>query len=96
MANWKYTLEIKDEWQATKRGDMTISAFAAFVAERIKALPAFGADRDIEDIVDELETIAADPDADTEWFDGVWEQLYDWADQVVGGWNDKMCWIGTF
>jgi hypothetical protein len=96
MANWKHTLNVKNEWQATKAGDMTLQAFAAFAAGRIKQLPVFGEDREIEEIVEELESIAADPEADIEWFDSVWNQLYDWADQVVGGWNDKMCWIRTF
>ena len=101
MANWKYTLNVKAEWQATKAGDMTLQAFAAFAAGRIKTLPVFGEDRQIEEIVEELESIGADPDADVEWFDGVWSNLYDWADQIVGQspntiWPDKMCWIQTF
>lgn len=93
--NWKYRLEVKNEWQATKAGDMTIQAFAAFAAGRIKALPVFGQDRDIEEIVESLEDIAADATAETAWFDDVWAQLYDWAD----GWFDsrhKMCWVRTF
>lgn len=96
MANWKHTLEIKDEWQATKAGEMTIAQFATVAAEKIKALPVFGADGQIEDIVENLELLAADADPDVEEFDGIWNELYNWADQVVGDWNDKMCWIRTF
>jgi hypothetical protein len=101
MANWKYTLDVKNERQATKAGDMTIDQFAAVAANRIKALPPYEKDVVLFDIADELESIAADPDADVEWFDGVWSNLYDWADQVVGVrpgtiWPDKMCWIKTF
>ncbi len=96
MANWMYTLEVKDAWKQTQAGEMTIAQFAAHAAEKIKALPVFGADREIEEIVEELEIIAADPEPGVEAFDSVWSQLYDWADQVVGSWNDKMCWIRTF
>ena len=96
MTNWKYTLEIKDAWQQTKAGEMTLPAFAAAAAAKARALPAYLDDDDLFGIVDELETIARDPEPDVEWFDRVWNELYDWADQVVGGWNDKMCWIRTF
>ena len=96
MANWKYTLNVKNEWQATKAGDMTLQAFTTFVVGRIKKLPPFEKDLVLFDIVTELESIAEDSEADVEWFDSVWSQLYDWADQTIGGWNDKMCWIKTF
>jgi hypothetical protein len=94
MANWKHTLDVKDAWRQTKAGEMTIQAFAATAAEKIKALPV--EDSELYDIADELMAIAADPAPDVKQFDTVWNQLYDWADQVVGGWNDKMCWIKTF
>ena len=96
MANWKYTLNVKEEWKATKASDMTIQAFAAFAAGRIKRLPPWPEDDDLFGIAGELEAIARDPEPDVAHFDSVWNSLYDWADQVVGGWNDKMCWIKTF
>ena len=96
MANWKYTLNVKNEWQATKAGDMTLQAFTAFVAGRIKEMPPYDNDAELEDIVTELESIAEDSEANVEWFDHVWNNLYNWADQTVGVWNDKMCWIKTF
>jgi len=96
MANWKYKIDVKAAWQSTKVGDMTIAAFAAYAAAKLKALPAIEDDNELHDIVEALETIAGDPAPDVEWFDQVWNSLYDWADQVVGNWNDKMCWIRTF
>jgi hypothetical protein len=96
MANWRYTLNVKNEWQATKAGDMTLQAFAAFAASQVRVLPPFEKDVVLFDIATELESIADDEIANTDWFDSVWSQLYDWADQRVGGWNDKMCWIKTF
>jgi hypothetical protein len=94
MANWKHTLDVKDAWQQTKAGEMTIQAFAATAAEKIKALPV--EDNTLYDIADELETIAEAAAPDVDGFDRVWSRLYNWADQVIGGWNDKMCWIRTF
>lgn len=94
MANWKHTLEIKDAWRQTKAGEMTIAQFAAHAATKIMELPV--EDDELNDIADQFMTIATDPEPDVEAFDSVWSQLYDWADQVVGSWNDKMCWIRTF
>ncbi len=100
MANWKYTLNVKDAWQQTKAGEMTIAQFATHAAEKIKALPVED-DPELTSIVIDLAMIAADPDPNVEEFNGVWNELYDWADQVVGTrsgtiWPDKMCWIRTF
>jgi hypothetical protein len=100
MANWKYTLNVKNEWEATKAGDMTLQAFAAFVVKKLDRL-GIKDDEELLGIVDELSDIAQDEEADVEWFDNVWSSLYDWADQSVGQsavsiWPDKMCWIKTF
>lgn len=94
MANWKFKIDVKNEWQATNAGEMTIAAFAKIAADRLKALPVYTQESELFDIVDELETIAGDPEPEVEWFDNVWSNLYDWADQSYG--YGKMCWIATF
>jgi hypothetical protein len=95
MANWRYTLDVKDAWQQTKAGEMIVAAFAAHAVKQIDALGIEDDERLLE-IVDELSDIAQSDDADVQWLDRVWKSLYDWADQVVGSWDDKMCWIKTF
>jgi hypothetical protein len=52
MTNWKYTLNVKNEWQATKAGDMTVQAFASFAAERIKRLQPWPEDDELFNIVE--------------------------------------------
>ena len=50
------------------------------------------------ELVDELQDLANDPDADARDFDYVWNDLYDWADTPLdANWNGKkVCWIKMF
>lgn len=98
MANWKYKINIKEEWKAAQSGELTIQELAKAAHSRLRALPAYQPGSDLEDICDGLLDIAEDPNATADDFDLVWSDLYDWGDTVLERtWpTTKMCWIGTF
>jgi hypothetical protein len=101
MANWKYKINVKDEFQAAQRGELTFRDVARVACKQLTALPVYQTDDELMDIVETLEAVAEDTEADADDFDYVWNDLYDWADQNVGYdtgsiWSSKMCWIGTF
>lgn len=98
MANWKYKINIKAEWEDAQAGKLTIQDLAKATRTRLCALPAYKSDGDLIDICQALEGIADDKEATADDFDGVWASLYDWGDTVlVADWPPtKMCWIGTF
>ena len=101
MANWRLILQLGDVYHK----GLPIPELAGIVAERLAALtiPAtmlysvstLGDVRD--DIVDAFKSVAANPNADADDFDGVMEQLYDWADtELDNHWNGrKVCWVDT-
>jgi len=107
MANWKYTLSLKDFYHSD---DLSINKKAEMVAERIeKTFPKnwFDFDSDsykeeINEILDDFRWLSVDGDMrenDTDEFDNIMEDLYDWADQEVEPYRkwppNKMCWIET-
>lgn len=96
MANWKYKLNIKDEWQQSKAGKLDYNSLAKIIATK---LDKFGTDDDdLTDIIVRFLEYADNGD-DVEEFDDIMEQLYDWGDTLLddSSWpHKKMCWIGTF
>ncbi|MFL6709257.1 MAG: hypothetical protein ACJ8HI_13725 [Massilia sp.] len=97
MADWQRTLPLKDVWPSR---DPRI--IAAVIAERLSKLAPLAVDHvdeERDEIVDEFQSIAADPNASTEDFDDVLCRLYDWADTPLDDdkWNGKkVCWVQTF
>ena len=94
MANWKYKLklvDLKDEFEADK---IPLDELCKKIASRIEELPCYKIDTTLQEIVMQFE----DEIADTNDFDNILEQLYDWGDEEVkpyGKWPaNKQCWIG--
>jgi len=85
MKKWKYRLELKDLWDKRNGGEITIQQMGKEISKRIKNLPCYKQEEDLEIISDDFEFIE-----DIDNFDNVLEQLYNWADY------DKKCWIKTF
>jgi hypothetical protein len=101
MADWQRTLDLADLWQAEANGEMTTSEVAAKLAERLKALKPFGVesvDSERDDLVEEFTSMGEDPETDSDDFNYVMDQLYDWADTSLDGrvGGKKVCWIKTF
>lgn len=81
MGVWNDTLPLADVWH---NDDMTWEQKRDTAAERIKCLPHWGHDDELEQLVEEME------DCDTvSWFDQVWDAFYDWADA-------ERVWVETF
>lgn len=97
MANWKYKLDIKDEWKACKNGDITCKDLIPVIVNKLKALNIH--DSELENIIDDFEILAED-EVDPDEFDCIWNDLYNWADQEVAPFGkyprNKMMWINTF
>jgi len=89
MANWKYTLDIKDIWQQAKDDEITVQELAKETANRLENLKIKEKYYPMDE-VDELISFSEDEEADKYNFDDVMSRLYDWADR------DHICWIATF
>jgi len=86
MANWIWTLDIKDAWEASKRGEITTYALAQKVAAALKEAPVH--------LYFSASALAAlfsklPEDVDVDAFDALWERLYNWAD-------DERVWVKAF
>ena len=97
MANWKYRLELKEDWQAAKAGELQPHELAQNIIAKAEKLPTYETDDALLDIMIDFDFITEESTWDD--FDDVLEQLYDWADQDVPPYSiwpkNKMCWIAT-
>ena len=100
MANWKYRLELKEDWAAAKDGALQPHELAQRIAEKARALSIYEADDELQGIVTDFQYVSEDSKATFDDFDDVMELLYNWADQDVPPYSiwpkNKMCWIATF
>lgn len=100
MANWQRRLELQPEWGMAQDDEITVHRLATVIAERLSALRPFGDER-LDEERDELvwlfEDFSKSADLDKGDFDGIMEQLYDWADTALdNGWpRKKVCWVNT-
>ena len=100
MAEWVNELYIKDLWENTKEGTMTISELGKAISKRIRTdilgsrIRPIYMKEEIDDIAYDFEHVTDD----VEEFDMIMERLYDWADTPLDGrvGGKKMCWIRTF
>lgn len=97
MSQWQRTLKMTDVWNSED-----IPLIARTAAQKLKSLPPFVGFPEVEeeklDLIEELESLAEDPETTAEDFDDVWSRVYDWGDgQLDSWWNGKkVCWIQTF
>ena len=97
MAKWMYTLDIVAEWEASNDDESLVYKTADAIARKLKAFSIEG-DSALDDIIEEFEILALDPDSDYDSFNYAMQNLYDWADTPLDSeWNGKKnCWIETF
>lgn len=98
MAQWKYTLSIKDEWNACKEERISLRELIQTILTKLQAFKIED-DAELENLLDDFEMLAEDGEPDVEEFDNLWDSLYNWADQETepGHWpKQKLCWIQTF
>ena len=91
MINWKSTLNISDLHRAHRAGEITVQELAAGVVTRFKANRFAKEDEGFaaEEIIDWLEDLSEDPDATVNDYDGVLNELYNFADY------DHRIWVKT-
>lgn len=83
MATWKYHLNIKTEWDATKNAELSVQELASVIADRLAAID-FGDDDNFrrDNLVEDFQVLADDEGADTDEFDALFNELYNFADEV--------------
>lgn len=99
MSKWVNRLDLKDLWKTREEGNLTIQELGKAVADRIRKSKFYKLkihEEALREIVLDFEGCSED----VEKFDGILEQLYDWADTPLttplGQMQRKMCWIETF
>jgi hypothetical protein len=103
MADWKRTVHIESEWSKTREGEMTVQQLSAALVTKLKQLEPFTdphsyINEELESLIYEFESLSEDEDADSDDFDLVMEQLFDWGDiKLDNRFNGaKVCFIHTF
>ena len=95
MANWKYKIDVKDEWKRAKAGELKPCELAEIMANRLAPIVLLEiADAEVEGIMQDFDAMREDESATFDDFDKILARLYDWGDQ--GDFRNKTCWIGTF
>ena len=76
---WEHTLDVSEDFY-TGNDDRALETAMFRVAERVERWQnaMFPLDSDLEAIADDLVNAAYDDDID--WFNELWDMLYDWAD----------------
>ena len=82
MAKWLRTLDLRPHYAGAKAGSISVPELSKIVSERLRKLriadDMSAMERD--ELADDLEYIAEQPQADPDEFDEVMANLYDWAD----------------
>ena len=106
MADWQRTLNLLPEWKHAEDGTISTAKMAGVISKRLLDLKPFSGDDfgiDHERVVmaEAFEDLSADTESDTEDFNTLMSDLYDWSDtrldDGVGFWGaKKACWVKTF
>lgn len=79
MAKWKATLDIREDWQAAEREQISVQVLCERLIPKLEDIGRKLNDN-LSDFITELQEIVDDPNAEFDDFDEVLEDLYDWAD----------------
>lgn len=74
MANWQSTVIVQDLHQAHQAGTMAIQEVARQLAERLKR-NKFAHEFELEDVIDNFEDMAKDPDTTVNDYDTILSEL---------------------
>ncbi len=97
MANWQHILDLKDVWDQYEEGQAIDYLKAGQeIAARIRSADFFN---DSEDALEEIASLFEEA-VDTDDFDFICEQLWNWGDRSqetpIGHMQRRNCWIKTF
>lgn len=99
MANWKYTLDVKAAWEKVEKDELAPQEFAGIARDKLKPI----AEKEPQDamlkrLISALDAFSNDLNADTDEFDRLWNDVYNWADtQTAQTWPpSRLCWVKTF
>ena len=82
MTKWKYTIDIKKEWEECGEEKISTLELTKKVIEELdKYLNIRGEDESLEYIRDNFQGLIDCDIDDKDEFDGILEELYDWADE---------------
>lgn len=99
MANWQSRLNIGTAWRRHKAGKTTLAELAMSIAGELQSLKPISnePEGERESLIEQFLCFANDDCDDVEDFDGLMEQLYDWADTPLDNeWpGKKVCWVET-
>ena len=88
MVYWKNKITIKDSWEQAKRGDISMVEARDDLVQKLKALPCFKTNAELQEIINSFEGLTKEETFDD--FDEILNDLYDWADE------DNRLWIAAF
>lgn len=80
MSKWIATVDVSDKWKSDEYTTEAQMEYAAQVVDSFSAKWDGDYKEELEMIAEEL--VDAAESEDVEWFDAVWGQFYDWADDV--------------
>ena len=102
MSNWRYSIDIKKEWNDCKNGVTIPQKMAAVIILKLKELSIFGNDNELKRIVKAFESVSQMKECAVveefndvmecsvvEKFDDALEMLYNWGDQEVPSYTSK-------
>ena len=96
MVHWRNELDIKEIWSKAKKGEATSQEVASEIAQKLKFINTptnwnlnIFENEARERLIDSFEDHSQDPEATTEDFNALMEELYNWAD------DGHVCWIKT-
>jgi hypothetical protein len=89
MPRWNFRLEIAEIWQKAQADEAAPQEVAAVILRELRKLPPAMRSDEWNDLVDQFESLSEDEYADTQDFDCVMSDLYDWADEA-------RVWVNTF
>jgi hypothetical protein len=94
MANWKYSLDFKEQRELYEAGKIDIAELGKRMAEIIRSAPFYKAEEaNLGLIARALETVQT-----VKTFDRILDVLYDWGDEEVASsvtmMKNRRCWVG--
>ena len=106
MSNWVKKIDLKDVWNKTEDGELSILALTKILVERLSVIHYSKKDsgsfeqlnQDLEEITGWFEDLIEDENNDADEFDSILNELYDFGDRTISNNKpfhdaDKALWI---
>lgn len=92
MVRWLRKVDFGDVWGRARDGEVSLVELAGVVVVRLRGIVPIGdvdVDYELGELIDEFVEFVECGEDDCEWFDDIWERLYNWGD------CGNVCWINT-